>query len=233
MSDTEKVFGNQIPIITDEEYNNKNSRVHKQREAGNDLARLQIMYHVAKNMTDKSGMIVLGVEAMMLNEPDKIKKYVEWDVASKALNEIMEMAQLSLKNAGASKTEQYRNNPRYTADGKEPNAVLVKTDGSAELVCLDGFVGGDELGKPINCDRVDIVLKDLPDWSLDEFGIGLAGYVDKNGISKGLEENVRIQEISGYDYIAGDCVLVEIDGKYNYLPLNPKDAVDICDYFNK
>ncbi len=229
----DRVFGSIIPILTDEEYDNKEHEVWKKREADDVIARLQVMYHVATHMTDDSGMMVLAVEAFCLGEPDKIKQYIDFDVANRALEEIMATAKASLAGVEEEKTAAFRADPHLTADGREPNAVLVKTDGSAELVHLDGFVDSNDLGKPLDCDSTDIVLKNLPAWGEDLFGIDLAGCVDKNGIPKGLEENERMEMLSGYDMIAGDCVLVGVDDRYNYLPLNPQDAVAIWEYFNE
>ncbi len=232
----EPVFGNRIPILTDEEYNDKDNEVWKKREAGDAVARLRFMYHVATHMKNESSMIVLGVEAMLLGDKDEISQYIDYDIATAALYEIMEVAQAGLakvkENEEEEKRQEFEAEPHLTADGKDPNAVVVRTNGQAELVHLNGFVDGEDLGAPIDCDRVDMVLRNLPEWSEETFDLQLAGCVDKNGMPKGLEENDRIQSLSGYDYIAGDCVLVGIDKKYAYLPLHPQDAVRVWKYFN-
>ncbi len=233
---SERVFGNVIPILTDEVFDNKEHEVHQKRQEGDVMARLQIMYHVATHMTDKSGMLVLAVEAMMLDGDDEDLPDAQYgdltpSVISAALNEIMEAAEAALERVEDQKKEDFYADPHLTADGREPNAVLVLADGGAELIHLDGFVDSEDLGKPLDCDRVDMVLNKMSSWSFKQFGVSMAGYVDRNGIPKGLEENERIQSISGYDYIAGDCVLVGIDGKYNYRPLNPGDAVKVWEYF--
>ncbi len=49
--------------------------------------------------------------------------------------------------------------------------------------------------------------------------------MDANGIIKGLAKNERIKAVSGYDYLAGDCVMVGMDDKNNSIPLHPFDAV--------
>ncbi len=229
----ETIFGTVIPILTDAEYDDKGSEVWKLREKDNSIARLQVMYHVATHMKDDSGMLVLGFETVMLGEKADISKHMDYKVAMKALDEIMAAAKASLARVEAEKTAAFKADPHLTADGKEPNAVLVPARGKAELIHLKGFVSGSKLGAPLDCDRVDMVLKGLPDWADEAFALNLAGYVDANGISKNLEENERIQSISGYDYIAGGCVLVGTDDDFNYKPLNPQDAVTICNYFNK
>ncbi len=227
----EKVFGNIIPIMTEAEFENKESDIHTQRKNGNTVAKLQVMHHIATHMKDESGMTVLGFEAIMLGDKEAISKHLDYDIAMQAMEEIMSAAKASLAKAEEEKTAAFRAAPQLTEDGKEPNAVLVKAEGGATLVHLDGFVAGDDLGKPLDCSSIDMVLKNLPAWSKQKFGVKLAGYVNRNGIPEGLDENDRIQSLSGYDYIAGDCVLVRIDDKYNYLPLNPQDAVEIWKYF--
>ncbi len=88
------------------------------------------------------------------------------------------------------------------------------------------------MGAVLGCNRVDRVMNRLPQWTTDNFKESMVGYVDANGIPKGLEENERIQQISGYYYIAGDCVICGMDGRYNYIPLDPCDAVAVWKYFN-
>ncbi len=131
------------------------------------------------------------------------------------------------------KEDKFNQNPHYTVDGKKPNAVLIDTNGKASLIALDGFDDSDDLGAPLDCSRVDRVMNRLPEWAKNTFGFTLVGYVDSNGMPKGLDENEKIQMLSGYDYIAGDCVLVGMDNKYNYLPLSPADAITVWEYFNK
>ncbi len=229
----EKVFGNIIPILTEEEYENRDSEVWHKREEGDAVAILQVMYHIASHAKDKGVMLVLGVEAHSLSGS---KNQPSDEVADLALKELIAAVNDSIAREAnkedEEKREKFLSEPYYTKDGKEPNAVLVMADGGAELVHLSGFVNGEDLGEPIGCESTSMVLNKIPEWSRGKFGVKLGGYVDSAGMPKGLMENDRIQSISGYDYIAGDCVLVRIDDKYNYLPLNPYDAVVIWKYFN-
>ncbi len=226
-----QIFGKEIPILTDEEFSDKNSPVWEKRKAGDPIAILQTMYHVASHMKDESGRIVLAVEFMALKDS---KQELKGWLVNGALEEILQAADESVAREGRSQEEEKRRkfdaDPHYV-DGKEPNAVLVCANGGAKLVRLDGFVERDDLGVPLDAERIDMVLNKIPEWAEDTFGFPLCGYVDGDGMPKGLAENARIQSISGYDYIAGDCVLVGVDDKYNYLPLHPYDAVTVWKRF--
>ncbi len=227
-----RIFGEKIPIITEEEYNDEESLVRRLRKDGNTVAHLQIMYHLATHMTDESGMTVLGFESMMLGEKKDIEKYIEYSLAVQALDEIFDAAKESLAKADEQKSEEFYKNPVFTDSGEVPNAVLVKTDGTAAVIRLKGFISGDDLGEPLDCSSTDMVLNKIPIWAMKNFKLKLAGYVDGGGIPKGLPENEAVQRISGCDHIAGGCVIVGIDMKHNYIPLNPRDAVKIAAYFN-
>ncbi len=228
----ETIFGKTIPILSEEEFNNKTSGIWQKREKGDPIAILSIMYHIATHAKDKSAGLVLGIETMMLEDGDGD---IDEELLEEALEEISEALESRLasleRGDAAAKQASFDASPQYTANGEIPNAVLVYADGSAALIRLKGFVDRDDLSEPLDCSRVSMVYNRLPGWAEQKFGFKVVGLVDESGIPKGLSENERIQMLSGYDYIAGDCLLVGIDDQYNYLPLSPADALTVFDYF--
>ncbi len=223
----EKIFGSIIPILSDEEYNNSQSAVWMRKNSGDTISALQIIHYIASHLKSEAVLPILNYEASALGSGNDLTR-----AAIAEIGLIIEERLAAIRNPGSNTIlNKTASTAVYTDDGEEPNAVLVYANGGAKLIRLKGFVGSDELGEPLDCGRVDMVLNRIPEWSERKFGIKLVGYVNSNGMPERLDENERIQAISGYDYIAGDCVLLGIDDKYNYLPLNARDAVTVWEYF--
>ncbi len=226
-----ELYNGIVPIIDESEY----EATKEFADAGDPLACLQLIHYFIFCGTDPGWFFKILSYAEKLKECDQetYARYAETvqmlaDDSGKKLSQ--EIAKMQAEKA-ENKRKAFEADPYYTAEGEVPNAVLIDTDGDAILIRVDGFDDSDDLGAPLGCSRVDRVMNRLPEWGKKTFDLSLVGYVDANGIPKGLDENERIQSISGYDYIAGDCVLVGMDKSYNYLPLDPYDAVTIWKYF--
>ncbi len=105
------------------------------------------------------------------------------------------------------------------------NAVVLTVTGASYGVEVKGWSTYEEIGEPIGCDRLDIVsTQKMRDLSR-RLGFTVIGYVDKNGYSKDLDENSRMQWLSGYDVLLGDALLCGWTGN-DCGPLT-EDQVDI------
>ncbi len=227
-----ELFNDILPVITEAEV----EETKRLAEEGNGIAAMQMVHYsiFCDTNFDWFATALRYVDlAVKGNFPGEIDRWQETlnllgEQAGKRLNGQIQEDKACEEQE---KAEKFRAAPQYTADGSEPNAVLVRASGGAELIRLNGFDDSEDLGAPLDCDRVDRVMNRLPERMKATFDLSLVGYVDANGMMKGLDENERIQNLSGYDYIAGDCVIVGMDDSYNYLPLTPYDAVRIREYF--
>ncbi len=116
-------------------------------------------------------------------------------------------------------------------DGHEPNAVLVNCLGRAEPIYIEDFSSGEELGSAIGCDRINIVSTMGMRKLSEMFDCTVVGYVDERGQLKELLNNSIMSTISGYRYLAGQCVLTGFeDGDYS--PLSPKYAIALAKWLS-
>ncbi len=221
-----EIYMELIPVITDSELEATKAKA----EEGDALACIQIMhYAIFKMETDDWSATCMKYLYKINSAKDEYTPILE-SLGSAFGQRVSEQVQ---RDKAAEKDTKFEEDPHYTADGKKPNAVLIPTEGNAKLIYVEDFDSGEGLGEPLDCERVDRVMNRLCRWAEDNFGTNMVGYVDSNGMFKGLEENERIQMISGYDYIAGDCVVCAMDDRYNYIPLHPADAVAVWKHFNK
>ncbi len=119
------------------------------------------------------------------------------------------------------------------SEENEPNAVLVSiTGGKSKPIYIEDFSSAESLGKPLGCDRVDIIsTKGMKYFSFATPQI-VVGYTDSCGRVKELINNSVMSTLSGYSYLAGDCVLCGYD-EDGYQPLSPALACAIAEFFNK
>ncbi len=109
------------------------------------------------------------------------------------------------------------------------NALLVDISG-AKPVFIEDFSSPEALGRPLGCDRVDIVATEGFRCLSLQLPENLVGYVDANGKSKELINNSVMSFVSGYKYLAGGCVVTGFDK--NYKALDRELVYALVDYFN-
>ncbi len=128
------------------------------------------------------------------------------------------------------KENEYEEDP-VLIDGHEPNAVEVGVfGGGAKPIYIEDFSCYEGLGVPLGCERINIVsTKGVKKLSLISKE-SVVGYVDADGQAKELLNNSKMSTISGYNYLAGVCIICGFDGDYK--PLPAKTAYALAKYLD-
>ncbi len=117
------------------------------------------------------------------------------------------------------------------AQDNEGNAVEVGFGTPcARVIKIEDFKKLENLYSALGCEGINIVKTTGTSVLSLLCGAEIVGYVDRNGKIKELVNNAVISDISGYDYIAGACVLCGFDS--DYAPLDGKTAAALCEWLN-
>ncbi len=128
------------------------------------------------------------------------------------------------------KLKEYEENP-VLIDGHEPNAVEVAVfGGGAKPIYIEDFSSYEGLGVPLGCDRINIVSTMGMRYLSRLVGEVVVGYVDAFGQPKELLNNAVMSTISGYHYLAGNCVVCGFEK--DYVPLDGARAYAAAAYLN-
>ncbi len=88
-----------------------------------------------------------------------------------------------------------------------PNAVRIWPLGNVDLVRIEDFSCEAGLGKPLNCEHIDVIstaeMKELS--KILEFTV--VGYIDSYANQKKLVNNYVMCDLSGYEYLPGTCIV--------------------------
>ncbi len=124
-----------------------------------------------------------------------------------------------------------KNGVPNTADGDQPNVVLIRCDGTAEAAYADSFPGGDGMARLLGTDRVcTMFTRKLFHFSNMTLLDPIIVY-DMDCVKKRLPDNGRMCVFSSPNTILGDGIICQ-EKNNEFVPLSPAWAAAIVDWIN-
>ncbi len=212
------------PLLTEEELEEQLELAQK----GRHLAEYKLgMYHLNQAKENRS-------REELETALDYLEKalYAGLDIAAAAIESLLYVYTLleTLRIARKVQQREQKGELPLTEDGLEANAVVVNVFGDPTLAHIEDFSTYEGMGTPIGCNRLDIVSTRGMQAFSKLFGNALVGYVDRNGQAKELLNNSIMSSISGYDYLAGSCIICGFES--DAVPLTPRLAQAVVDWLS-